>query len=423
MQSVLQDYSDPNFGYGYYGSWKKTQRSLRQPPMLSQPTGRYGSTNTNFGNRRNKKINHKEDAKKLFVGSLPKGTTKDQLNEYFSKFGEIEDCFTVKDPKSGKSRGFGFVQFRELPPIEAVMSSRPHMMKSPPATTEDGSAAPTEGKDEPVAVVVKRVLNMDRLENMFTSKIVFVGGLKEVHTEEKLRDYFSQFGNVETVDIAKNKEGKPRRFAMVTFDDYDAVDKVMSERSHKPEGAPVGCKKFLEKEQLAKIDAAREERRYNDLFAAQTEWSQMYGRMPMGDPMMPGGGGGMHAGMMRGGGDGLGYGDYQHLKASARGGGGAGASPLGAAGLKKGPGATPGMGMRPGTGAGVTLAPSERKFLTLLEDANISRDCINVLMSENLINPDVLAALTSTELSHVPISIGDRTRLHLVLQSLGYGRQ
>lgn len=48
---------------------------------------------------------------KLYVGNLAWTTNEDTLRELFSKHGEVVDAFIVRDRLSGKSRGFGFVQF------------------------------------------------------------------------------------------------------------------------------------------------------------------------------------------------------------------------------------------------------------------------------------------------------------------------
>lgn len=61
-------------------------------------------------------------------------------------------------------------------------------------------------------------------------KKAFVGGIKEEHDEDDLKNYFSEFGNIESVDIITDKDtGKKRGFAFVTYDDYDPVDKIVCE--------------------------------------------------------------------------------------------------------------------------------------------------------------------------------------------------
>ncbi len=50
--------------------------------------------------------------KKLFVGGLAWGTTTDGLRDAFSRFGEISDAIVLTDNETGRSRGFGFVTFK-----------------------------------------------------------------------------------------------------------------------------------------------------------------------------------------------------------------------------------------------------------------------------------------------------------------------
>lgn len=52
-------------------------------------------------------------SKKLYIGNLSFSTTDDELNEAFSEFGEVVNASVVKDRVSGRSRGFGFVEFAD----------------------------------------------------------------------------------------------------------------------------------------------------------------------------------------------------------------------------------------------------------------------------------------------------------------------
>jgi len=62
-----------------------------------------------------------------------------------------------------------------------------------------------------------------------TTKTLYVGGLKEdVITEDSIKDYFKQFGNIEKIYWSVNKEtGTKRPYCFVYFDDSDAVDKIV----------------------------------------------------------------------------------------------------------------------------------------------------------------------------------------------------
>ncbi len=50
-------------------------------------------------------------AKKLFVGNLAYSVTSDQLRDMFVSFGTVDSATVITDRDSGRSKGFGFVEF------------------------------------------------------------------------------------------------------------------------------------------------------------------------------------------------------------------------------------------------------------------------------------------------------------------------
>lgn len=50
-------------------------------------------------------------AKRLFVGSLPWSVTSEELRSLFSACGMVTDAVVMMDRQTGKSKGFGFVEF------------------------------------------------------------------------------------------------------------------------------------------------------------------------------------------------------------------------------------------------------------------------------------------------------------------------
>ena len=49
-------------------------------------------------------------ASKLFVGGLPYRTSKEELEDAFSKAGSVVSASIVMDRETGRSKGFGFVE-------------------------------------------------------------------------------------------------------------------------------------------------------------------------------------------------------------------------------------------------------------------------------------------------------------------------
>ena len=52
----------------------------------------------------------------------------DSLLNYFSQFGEVVDCVVMKNQQTGKSRGFGFVTFKDPECVGAVLSVPAHIL-------------------------------------------------------------------------------------------------------------------------------------------------------------------------------------------------------------------------------------------------------------------------------------------------------
>ena len=48
---------------------------------------------------------------KLFVGGLPFATTDEELAEVFGAHGTVASAVVIKDRDTGRSKGFGFVEF------------------------------------------------------------------------------------------------------------------------------------------------------------------------------------------------------------------------------------------------------------------------------------------------------------------------
>lgn len=63
----------------------------------------------------------------LIVLGLPWKTTEQNLREYFETFGEVLMAQVKKDPKTGQSKGFGFIRFASYESQMRVLAQR-HMI-------------------------------------------------------------------------------------------------------------------------------------------------------------------------------------------------------------------------------------------------------------------------------------------------------
>lgn len=63
-------------------------------------------------------------AKKLFVGGVPWATTSDDLQQLFSQYGSVTSAVIITDKMTGRSRGFGFVEFEDDTAAEAAIEGQ-----------------------------------------------------------------------------------------------------------------------------------------------------------------------------------------------------------------------------------------------------------------------------------------------------------
>ncbi|KAJ3149687.1 hypothetical protein HDU86_006864 [Geranomyces michiganensis] len=151
---------------------------------------------------------NKSEAGKMFIGGLNWETTDESMRTYFEKFGEVEDCVVMKDPATSRSRGFGFLTFKDPKSVEEVVQLE---------HTLDGKI-----------IDPKRAIPREEQEK--TEKI-FVGGVGPDVSEDQFREYFMQFGKVIDATLMIDREtGRPRGFGFITFENSDGVDKAMAKQ-------------------------------------------------------------------------------------------------------------------------------------------------------------------------------------------------
>lgn len=121
--------------------------------------------------------------------------------------------------------------------LDEAQTSRPHVING--RTVEPKRAVPRNVSRSQIYSSKKQFYSLLRLiicnfqqeinnpEANSSVKKLFVAGIKDDVTEENMREYFAQYGNVVSVVLVTEKDtGKKRGFGFVEFDDYDPVDKI-----------------------------------------------------------------------------------------------------------------------------------------------------------------------------------------------------
>uniref|UniRef100_A0A2R9C6P3 Heterogeneous nuclear ribonucleoprotein A/B n=1 Tax=Pan paniscus TaxID=9597 RepID=A0A2R9C6P3_PANPA len=158
---------------------------------------------------------NEEDAGKMLVGGLSWDTSKKDLKDYFPKFGEVIDCTIKMDPNIGRARGFGFILFKDATNVEKVLDQKEYRLDVRVIDPKKAMAM----KQDPV-------------------KKIFVEGLNPEATEEKIREYFGEFGEIEAIEIPVDpKLNKRQGFVFITFKKEEPVKKVLEKKFHTISGS------------------------------------------------------------------------------------------------------------------------------------------------------------------------------------------
>uniref|UniRef100_A0A8C9WBT8 Synaptotagmin binding cytoplasmic RNA interacting protein n=1 Tax=Scleropages formosus TaxID=113540 RepID=A0A8C9WBT8_SCLFO len=144
---------------------------------------------------------------RLFVGSIPKSKTKEQILEEFSKVTEgLHDVILYHQPDDKKkNRGFCFLEYEDH---KTAAQARRRLMSGKVKVW--GNVVTVEWADpieDPDPEVMAKV------------KVLFVRNLASTVTEEILEKTFSQFGKLERVKKLKD-------YAFIHFDERDSAVKV-----------------------------------------------------------------------------------------------------------------------------------------------------------------------------------------------------
>jgi polyadenylate-binding protein len=184
----------------------------------------------------------------LFVKNLDRNIEDSQLHEAFANFGEIISCKICVD-KDGKSLGYGYVQFRKPDDARQAM--------------EDLKDASINGMPLQIQPFQKKLHKNpeDTYMNIYIKNLP-----DEIEKEEDLINLFQGFGEVSSVFMPLNDEGKPRGFAMCSMADHEsAVRAVEGLNGMDLGGKKLECCRHMSKpERLQQIQIETEKwRRHN----------------------------------------------------------------------------------------------------------------------------------------------------------------
>ena len=158
------------------------------------------------------------DSKVCFIGQLSWNVDNDWLASEFAECGEVVSARVQMDRNSGRSRGFGFVEFATVEAANACVALNGKEIDGRPVKID--KSAPAAPSPEKRAKAFGDVPSDP-------SNVLFVGNISWNTTEDGLWEVFAEYGEVKSVRVPTDRETqKPKGFAYVEFIDIDTAKKA-----------------------------------------------------------------------------------------------------------------------------------------------------------------------------------------------------
>ncbi|KAM3232935.1 glycine-rich RNA-binding protein 3, mitochondrial-like [Capsicum annuum] len=182
-------------------------------------------------------VRHQPEISHLFFGPLLQVHSRaESLRKHFSQFGEITHSVIIMSKNSGGSRGYGFVTYADSEIANKVLE-KDHIIDG--RAVENFLLKAPLTLTFPLFTITVRLGLCSNCIFCFVYKVVvkkkapqteiFIGGLPQSLTEDDLKKYFSSFGDVVGRRIMLDrKTGRSQGFGFVTFDNEEAVEKVLA---------------------------------------------------------------------------------------------------------------------------------------------------------------------------------------------------
>jgi polyadenylate-binding protein len=142
----------------------------------------------------------------VFVKKIPSEIKAAELEEIFKKYGEVKSVKISLNPDHS-SRQYGFICFQ---------------------SPEGAQKAIEQTKKEDFPFEVQRYQPSDRREMRKSFNNIYVKNFPTSWTEDDLKNIFSQYGNILSLVLNKNKKGA---FAFVCYGDASGKDKEVGPKS------------------------------------------------------------------------------------------------------------------------------------------------------------------------------------------------
>jgi len=184
-----------------------------------------------------------DGCKSVYIGNLPFSVTEHDLKSLFQDCGEIDNARCVVDKDTGRSRGYGYVDFIHEASVDRAIAKngieiegralridfgKPRTSTTAPRAERGGRVGAAPRSDAPPS---------ERPEGC---KSIYVGNLAFSVTDDALKSIFQDCGGIESARCVTDREtGRSRGYGYVDFADESALNAAIAKNGLEVGGRPI----------------------------------------------------------------------------------------------------------------------------------------------------------------------------------------
>lgn len=161
----------------------------------------------------------------LFIGGIPLKSTPTDIEEYLTKFDDVESVVLPPDKRTGLLKGYAKAVLQSVAGVERIISHGEHSIGG-------------------LVIGVSRWTSTDEYlvrKKDISSRKVYVKFKARIGVEAILK-YFEKYGNVEQFDVKRNPlNGRFRDFGYITYQHAKSANAAIKDHIHIVNGEKVKC--------------------------------------------------------------------------------------------------------------------------------------------------------------------------------------
>ncbi|RHZ69545.1 hypothetical protein Glove_283g86 [Diversispora epigaea] len=171
----------------------------------------------------------------VFVGNLSYDIDEDRLAQELDEAGEIADVRIIYDKDTGRSKGFGYVEFSNSESAQKALSFSGKDVDGRTIKVDLADQKPKNGGGN-----ANNNKNGFQKELSEPSNTLFIGNLSFTADEDTIRNTFEKYGQINSVRLPTFQDSGGRKgFGYVTFSDIDSAQEAMELQGARIDGRAV----------------------------------------------------------------------------------------------------------------------------------------------------------------------------------------